>query len=95
MTPAATALALLIQSRDAEHDAPIWHDNGRTVTRLAQTAGTRVTYVHVDLTALTTERRTVGETSEHALAPERPEMAQKRGRAGREGINVYSSILRR
>lgn len=57
MTPADTALSLLRESRDG---ALVWHDNGATVLRLAQTAGVRVTYVHVDLTQLATEYRTVG-----------------------------------
>ena len=56
MTPADTALALLRESRDG---ALIWHDNGATVTRLAQEAGVTVTYVHVNLSALTTEWRVV------------------------------------
>ena len=59
MTPAATALATLRASRDAERDAPIWHDNGRSITRHARMAGARVKYVHVDLTALACERRVV------------------------------------
>ena len=58
MTP-AEALAVLRNSRDDEHDAAIWHDNGRTIRRLAQAAGVRVEYVHVDLTAQTTVRRVV------------------------------------
>ena len=56
MTPADTALALLRESRDG---TLIWHDNGATVTRLAHAAGVTVTYVHVNLSALTTERRVV------------------------------------
>ena len=56
MTPADTALALLRESRDG---ALIWHDNGATVTRLAREAGVTVTFVHVNLSALTTERRVV------------------------------------
>ena len=56
MTPADTALALLRESRDGPR---IFTDNGVTVTRLAQTAGVRVEYVHVNLSALTTERRVV------------------------------------
>ena len=59
MTPAETALALLRESRDG---ARIWHDNGATVTRLAREAGVTVTYVHCDLTTLTTEWRTVEPT---------------------------------
>ena len=59
MTTASTALHLLRASRDADHDAPIWSDNGATVRRLAASAGVRVEYVHVNLTALTTEYRTV------------------------------------
>ena len=77
MTPAATALNLLRQSRDAERDAPVWFDNGKTVRRLAHTAGVRVVYAHVDLTALTTEYRTVDAAP--APAPQCPEMAQNRG----------------
>ena len=49
----------LTASRDAEHDAPIWHDRGRTVTALAHTAGVRVEYVHVDMSRQTVERREV------------------------------------
>ena len=56
MTPADTALALLRESRDGAH---IFTDDGATVTRLAQEAGVTVTYVHVNLSALTTERRVV------------------------------------
>ena len=59
MTTASTALHLLRASRDADHDAPIWADNGATVTRLAREAGVMVTFVHVNLSALTTERRVV------------------------------------
>lgn len=51
------ALATLRQSRDADHDAPIWHDKGRTIARLAREAGVRIEYVHVDLRALTVTRR--------------------------------------
>ena len=58
MTP-AEALARLRASRDADHDAPIWGDNGRSARMLAEAAGVTVTYVHVNLSALTTERRTV------------------------------------
>ena len=59
MTTASTALHLLCASRDADHDAPIWADNGATVRRLAASAGVTVRYVHVDLSSLTTEYRTV------------------------------------
>ena len=59
MTTASTALHLLRASRDADHDAPIWADNGATVARLAHDARVTVRYVHVDLSALTTEYRTV------------------------------------
>ena len=58
MTP-AEALALLRDSRDADHDAPIWADDGATVTALARRAGVTVTYVHVDLRTLETARRIV------------------------------------
>ena len=58
MTP-AEALARLRASRDADHDAPIWGDNGRSVAMLAEAAGVTVTYVHVNLSALTTEWRVV------------------------------------
>ena len=61
MTPAETALALLRESRDG---ARIWYDDGRTIERLARTAGVRVEYVHVDLTRLTTERRMVAPKEE-------------------------------
>lgn len=64
MTPADTALALLRESRDGGR---IFTDNGATVTRLARTAGARVEYVHVNLSALTTERRVVeGEGANNA-----------------------------
>ena len=63
MTPAETALALLLESRDGQ-PARIWHDNGETIERLARTAGVRVEYVHVDLTRLTTERRMVAPKEE-------------------------------
>ena len=56
MTPADTALALLRESRDGPR---IFTDNGATVARLAREAGVTVTFVHVDLSALTTERRVV------------------------------------
>ncbi len=57
MTPAAAAaLSLLRESRDG---ARTFDDNGRTITRLAQTAGVRVVYISVDLTAQTVEYRTV------------------------------------
>ena len=56
MTPAETALALLRESRDG---ARIWHDDGAAIARLARTAGVRVEYVRVNLTALTSERRVV------------------------------------
>ena len=56
MTPADTALSLLRESRDG---ARIFTDNGATVTRLAREAGVTVTFVHVDLSALTTEWRVV------------------------------------
>lgn len=58
-TPRQAAQMDLLHSRDDEHDAPIWHDNGRTIRRLARTAGVRVEYLHVDLTAQTTVRRVV------------------------------------
>ena len=63
-TPAETALALLRESRDG---ARIWHDNGETIERLARTAGVRVEYVQVDLTALTCERRVVEGGENHAV----------------------------
>ena len=56
LTPADTALSLLRESRDGPR---IFTDNGATVTRLAREAGVRVEYVHVNLSALTTERREV------------------------------------
>ena len=62
MTPAETALSLLRESRDG---ARIFTDDVRTVERLARDAAVRVVYVHVDLRALTTERRTI-EGGEHA-----------------------------
>ena len=57
-TSAYTATRMLLDSRDGQ-PAAIWHDNGRTVGRLARTAGVRVVYVHCDLTAGTCEYRTV------------------------------------
>jgi hypothetical protein len=57
---ASEAFARLRASRDAERDAPIWRDNGRSVAALAMTAGVRVTYAHVTLgKELTTQHRTV------------------------------------
>ena len=56
MTPADTALALLRESSDG---ARIFTDDGATVTRLAREAGVTVTFLHVNLTTLTTELRTV------------------------------------
>ena len=68
MTPADTALALLRESRDGGR---IFTDNGATVTRLAREAGVTVTFVHCDLTTLTTEWRVVegkgGEDAESVL----------------------------
>ena len=63
MTP-AEALARLRESRDADHDAPVWGDDGRSVRMLAEAAGVRVEYVHVNLSSLTTERRVVEPTNE-------------------------------
>ena len=64
MTPAETALALLLESRDG---ARIWHYDGATVTRLAREAAVRVEYVQVNLTALTCERRVVGDTITNSI----------------------------
>ena len=64
MTPADTALALLRESRDG---ARIWHDDGAAIARLARTAHVRVEYVQVDLTALTCERRVVGDTITNSI----------------------------
>ena len=61
MTPADTALALLRESRDGGR---IFTDDGATVTRLAHAAGVTVTFVHCDLTTLTTEWRVVEPTNE-------------------------------
>lgn len=89
MTPAATALSILRESRDAERDAPIWRDNGRTVAHLAQAAGVVVTYAHCDLTRLATEYRTAGKTGEEAAqsaaadAPQLPPWAAQTAPAGR------------
>ena len=55
---AQTALTMLLDSRDGT-PAAIWHDGGRTITRLARTAVVRVTFAHVDMTTGTTEYRTV------------------------------------
>ena len=66
MTPADTALALLRESRDGQ-PARIWHDNGETIERLARTAHVRVEYVQVNLTALTCERRVVGDTITNSI----------------------------
>ncbi len=54
-TAKQTAQMMLLESRDGD---AIWHDNGATIQRLAQTADTPVTYIHVDLTTLTVEYRT-------------------------------------
>ena len=57
---ASEALARLRASRDADHDAPIWGDNGRSARMLAEAAGVRVVYAHVELgKEMTTEYRTV------------------------------------
>ena len=64
MTPAETALALLLESRDGTR---IWHDNGAAIARLAREAAVRVEYVQVDLTALTCERRVVGDTITNSI----------------------------
>ena len=64
MTPAETALALLRESRDG---ARIWHDNGAAIARLACEAAVRVEYVQVNLTALTCERRIVGDTITNSI----------------------------
>ena len=53
-----TALQLLDESCNLDRDARIWHDNGRTIGRLARTARVLVYYVHVDLAAGTVEHRT-------------------------------------
>ena len=58
---AAEALRTLRQSRDAERDAAIWHDDGRSIAHLAAVAGVRVEYVTCDLRTLTTQRREAGE----------------------------------
>ena len=58
----AKARRILRASATAEHDAPIWDDNGRTVTQLAHLAGVQVTYVRVDLTQREWEYRTVEAT---------------------------------
>ena len=63
-TPAETALALLRESRDG---ARIWHDDGRTVERLAREARVRVEYVQVNLAALTCERRIVDDTITNSI----------------------------
>lgn len=55
----AFALADLRESETAEHDAPIWFDNGEMVQMLANTARVLVEYVHVDLATLQTTYRTV------------------------------------
>ena len=62
MTP-ADALAQLTASRDAERDAPVWHDGGRRIAALAHLAGVRVEYVHVDLSKQTVKRRIVEPTN--------------------------------
>lgn len=54
---AYTAMSMLLKSRDGQ-PAEIWHDNGRTIGRLARTAGVLVTWLHVDFAAGTVERRT-------------------------------------
>ena len=46
--------------QDAYHDAPVWGDDGRSVAMLAEAAGVRVEYLHVELgRKWTVERRTV------------------------------------
>ena len=55
----AYALADLHESATAAQDAPIWFDNGESVQALANTAGVKVTYAHVELGhAMTVEYRT-------------------------------------
>lgn len=78
-TPAATALGLILASRDAANDAPIWTDNGATITRLAALAGVQVTYLHCDLTAQRSERRTVGGTDGQGATREGGAVTQKAG----------------
>ncbi len=58
MTTNAEALRQLRESRDGE-PARIWHDSGRSVGRLARLAGVKVVYISVDLTAQTSELKTV------------------------------------
>ena len=58
MTP-EEALRKLHESAYSERNALVFYDNGRSVAMLAEAAGVTVTYVHVNLSALTTERRTV------------------------------------
>jgi hypothetical protein len=55
----AFALADLRESAEATQDAPVWFDNGESVQALANTARVLVQYVHVDMSAGTTEYRTV------------------------------------
>jgi len=58
----AKARRILQASATAEHDAPIWNDDGRTLTQLAHEAGWRVVYECVDLRTWKKELRTVEAT---------------------------------
>lgn len=67
MTTASTALHLLRASRDADHGAPIWADNGATVRRLAEAAGVTVTFLHCDLSTGEVEYREVNPAVDAAV----------------------------
>ncbi len=59
MTTPQDAVRRLLHSRDADQDAAIWHDNGRSIVHLARQAGVVVMFAHVDLATLQTTYRTV------------------------------------
>ena len=67
MTTASTALHLLRASRDADHDAPIWGDNGRSARMLAEAAGVTVTFLHCDLSTGEVEYREVNPAVDAAV----------------------------
>ena len=66
MTP-ADALARLRASRDADRDAPVWGDDGRSVRMLAEAAGVTVTFLHCDLSTAEVEYREVNPAVDAAV----------------------------
>ena len=76
MATSDTALSMLAESRDGER---IFDDDGATITRLAEAAGVRVEYVHVDVRALTCERRVTGADGSDATTLQCPVVPKNRG----------------